>query len=177
LSPRQILVFRNAAGEELGNIRPVLESRGFDVRVVDLFDGVPVPDPSNASGLIFMGGPLCANDDVPFLRAEIDLIRSASDRRQPIFGVCLGAQLIAKALGGRVYASASPETGWSDIQLAECARKDRVFAPLAPVETVFQLHQDTFDLPPGATLLASSERGVREAFRCGSAVYGVQFHP
>ncbi len=174
---RRVFAFRHAAGEDLGNVRPVLEGRGFAVECVDLFAGSPLPETADAAGLIFMGGPMCANDDLPFLERELGLIRSAAARRQPSFGICLGAQLIAKALGGRVYRSAAPETGWHDIRLQDACRSDPVFSRLDSVESVFQLHEDTFALPPDATLLAGSEICANQAFRRGESVYGVQFHP
>jgi GMP synthase (glutamine-hydrolysing) len=85
--------------------------------------------------------------------------------------------LIAKALGGTVYKSAVQETGWQDIHLDGNAASDPVFSSLGSVSRVFQLHHDTFDLPPGAVRLAGSERCPNQAFRWGRAVYGVQFHP
>jgi GMP synthase (glutamine-hydrolysing) len=173
----RVLAFRHAEGEDLGSIRPILESRGVTVECVDLYAGARLPDPASAAGLIFMGGAMCANDDLDFLRRELDLIRAAAGRKQPVFGVCLGAQLIAKALGGRVYPSAVPESGWFPIRLTEAAASDPVFATLGSSPDVFQLHQDTFDLPPGAVHLAASPACPNQAFRCGESIYGVQFHP
>jgi GMP synthase-like glutamine amidotransferase len=173
----RILAFRHAPGEDLGTIRPVLESRGIEVLCVDLYSGADMPDASTAAGLIFMGGLMCANDNVAFLQRERELIEAAAARGQPIFGVCLGAQLIARALGGTVYRNAVPETGWLDIHCSEAAPSDPIFSRIPPVQKVFHLHQDTFDLPPGATLLAGSALCANQAFRCGRAIYGVQFHP
>jgi GMP synthase (glutamine-hydrolysing) len=173
----RVLAFRHADGEDLGSIRPVLESRGITVETVDLYTGAPLPDPASAAGLVFMGGAMCANDQLDFLRRELDLIREAAARRQPIFGVCLGAQLIAKALGGKVYPSAVPETGWFPIHLTEAAASDPIFCRLDASPDVFQLHQDTFDLPPDAVRLAGSPACPNQAFRLGQSTYGVQFHP
>jgi len=173
----RVLAFRHAAGEDVGNIRPALESRGVVVDCVDLYAGASIPAAASVDGLIFMGGAMCANDDLPFLRQELDLIRDAIVRQLPIFGVCLGAQLIAKALGGRVYPSAVSEIGWHQIEIDRAASEDPVFSALPPVDTVFQLHYDTFDLPPGAVRLASSAAVPNQAFRLGASVYGVQFHP
>jgi GMP synthase (glutamine-hydrolysing) len=173
----RVLAFRHAVGEDLGSIRPILEARGVEVECVDLYAGAALPDVSQAAGLIFMGGAMCANDKLDFLCRELDLIREAARRRQPIFGVCLGAQLIAKALGGRVYASAVKETGWSDIRMTQSACSDPVFSRLSPTIPVFQLHEDTFDLPPVSVWLARSEVCPHQAFRVGETIYGVQFHP
>jgi GMP synthase (glutamine-hydrolysing) len=173
----RILAFRHAAEEDLGSIRPILEARGVEVQCVDLYAGAPLPDASQAAGLIFMGGAMCANDKLDFLCRELDLIREAAQRGQPIFGVCLGAQLIAKALAGRVYASAVQESGWSEIEMTESACADPVFSRLPATVQVFQLHQDTFDLPPEAVWLARSKACAHQAFRVGESIYGVQFHP
>ena len=174
---RHILAFRHSAGEDLGNVRPTLEHRGFTVQTVDLYTGVPMPQLSDAAGLVFMGGPMCANDDLPYLHHELNVIRHAAARRQPILGICLGAQLIAKALGGAVHRNAAHEVGWTDIHLTDAASSDPLFSQLDPVENVFQLHDDTFDLPAGATRLASSPACRNQAFRCGATIYGLQFHP
>jgi GMP synthase-like glutamine amidotransferase len=144
---------------------------------VDAFAGEPVPDCATADGLVIMGGAMCANDPLQFLRSEMDAIREAAARGQPVFGVCLGAQLIARALGATVHRGATRESGWLEVRLGEAARSDPIFSTLQPVETVFQLHEDTFDLPPGATVLAGSEVCPHQAFRYDRAIYGVQFHP
>jgi GMP synthase (glutamine-hydrolysing) len=172
----RILAFRHEPGGGLGTIRPALERRGIEVECVDLFAGAPIPDTGSAAGLLFMGGAMCANDDLPFLQKELELICSAARLGKPLFGVCLGAQLIAKALGGKVYQSAVQETGWQDVYLGQSAERDAVFQGAGSMR-VYQLHQDTFDLPAGAIRLGSSAVCANQAFRWGRAVYGVQFHP
>jgi GMP synthase-like glutamine amidotransferase len=173
----RVFAFRHAAYEDLGNIRPILTALGFTVECFDLYAGAPLPDIRDARGLIFMGGPMGVSDGLPFLDCEMELIRQAAQSSQGVLGVCLGAQLIARALGGRVYRSAMAEIGWATLRLAKSAATDGVFSNVSLAPTVFQWHNDTFDLPPGATLLASSEVCPNQAFRCGSNIYGVQFHP
>jgi GMP synthase (glutamine-hydrolysing) len=173
----RVLAFRHEDGGDLGTIRPALEARGIAIECVDLFAGAAVPETREAAGLLFMGGAMCANDDLPFIRQELELIDGAAHRGQPIFGVCLGAQLIAKALGGTVYKSAVQEIGWQDLHLERAAASDTVFSSLGSVSRVFQFHRDTFDLPSGAVRLARSEACPNQAFRWGAAVYGLQFHP
>jgi GMP synthase (glutamine-hydrolysing) len=172
----RVLAFRHEPGGDLGTIRPALEECGIEVECVDLFAGSRIPDTRTAAGLIFMGGAMCANDDLPFLQKELELIRGAANCGKPVFGVCLGAQLIAKALGGTVYQSAVQETGWQDVHLEESAQHDPVFQTAGSLR-VYQLHQDTFDLPAGAIRLGSSAVCENQAFRWGRVVYGVQFHP
>jgi GMP synthase (glutamine-hydrolysing) len=172
----RVLAFLHELGGGLGTIRPALEKRGIEVECVDLFAGAPIPDTAAADGLIFMGGAICANHDLPFLQNELELIYGAANCGKPVFGVCLGAQLIAKALGGTVYQSAVRETGWQDVHLEKSAFRDPVFQAAGRMR-VYQLHQDTFDLPAGAVRLGSSAVCANQAFRWGRAVYGVQFHP
>jgi GMP synthase-like glutamine amidotransferase len=175
--PDSVFAFRHVPFEDLGLIRAPIEERGISIEYADLYrPGALVPDVTQAAGLIFMGGPMSANDDLPYLRQEMQLIAQAVSRRQPVLGVCLGAQLIAKALGAKVYRNAVKEIGWFEIHFTEAAARDALFAGLGPSETVFHWHGETFDLPPGAERLAYSEACRNQAFRFGAGVYGLQFH-
>ncbi len=172
-----VYAFRHVSFEHLGLIAPALESRGLAVQYVDMFDGAPAPERiGEAGGLIFMGGPMSANDDLPYLRAELALIEQAAKAGTPVLGVCLGAQLIAKALGARVYRNRVKEIGWFPVWWTPAAAYDPLFAGLSAPETVFHWHGETFDLPPGAEWLARSEACGQQAFRAGANVYGLQFH-
>ena len=172
-----VLAFRHVPFEDVGHIRPVLEARGIGVECVDLYrEGVRVPDVSGAAGLIFMGGPMSANDNLEYLRQEMALIRAAHERGQPLLGVCLGSQLIARALGAAVYRNPRKEIGWFEIELTPAAAADAVFAGLASTLPVFHWHGETFDMPDGAVWLARSEACRNQAYRLGPATYGLQFH-
>jgi GMP synthase (glutamine-hydrolysing) len=173
----RVLTFRHVPFEGLGLIGPVLESRGITSDFADLCQaGATLPDTSRYDGLIFLGGPMSANDHLPYLSAEMGAIERAVAAGKPVLGVCLGAQLIAKTLRARVYRNAEREIGWFDIHLANGAACDPLFAGLRQSETVFHWHGETFDLPAGAELLARSDRTERQAFRYGSKCYGLQFH-
>jgi GMP synthase-like glutamine amidotransferase len=127
-------------------------------------------------GLVVMGGPMSAHadDGFPTRRAELALLRTALDRRVPVLGICLGAQLLAEAAGGRCHpGDAGPEIGWLPVRVVG---EDRLFTGLPPTFTPLQWHGDTVDLPPGAELLASSERYPNQAFRVGDVAWGLQFH-
>jgi GMP synthase (glutamine-hydrolysing) len=173
----RVLAFRHVPFEGLGLIEPALESRGVAFDYADLYRvGAELPDAAGYDGLIFLGGPMSANEPLPYLNSEMRVMERAIAAGIPVLGVCLGAQLIAKTLGAPVYRNATQEIGWFPIHLTEAAEADPVFAGLHPVETVFHWHSDTFDLPAGAELLARSERTERQAFRYGRMVYGLQFH-
>jgi len=172
-----LLAFRHVPFEGLGHIQPVLESRGVRVECVDLYrEGELLPDAASAAGLIFMGGPMSANDGLPFLDREIGLLSQALERRQPVLGVCLGAQLLARAAGARVYRNPASEIGWYDIHRTPAGAADPLIGELAPRQRVFHWHSETFDLPPAAQWLAWSEACRNQAFRLGSNAYGLQFH-
>jgi GMP synthase (glutamine-hydrolysing) len=173
----RVLAFRHVPFEGLGLIEPALKSRGVGFDYADLYrDGAELPDTDGYDGLIFLGGPMSANDPLPYLKIEMRAMERAIRAGTPVLGVCLGSQLLASTLGARVYRNTAPEIGWFGIELSQAAHSDPVFTGLSSTETVFHWHNDTFDLPMGAVLLARSERTERQAFRYGRAVYGLQFH-
>ena len=170
------LAFRHVPFEGLGRIEPVLKARHIEVNYADLYQaGVRLPEIAAYDALIFLGGPMSVNDGLPFLQQEMEFIRQAAARREPILGICLGAQLIARALGAAVRRNSAKEIGWYDLRFTEGAGGDRLFDGLSR-ETVFHWHGETFDLPAGAELLASSDLCRNQAFRVGEGVYGLQFH-
>jgi GMP synthase-like glutamine amidotransferase len=174
----RILAFRHVPFEGIGRIQPVLENRGIEFEYADLYDaGSRIPNAADYSGLIFLGGPMSVNDPLPYLRREEQLILDAMERKQPVLGICLGAQLIAKALGASVYPNGAKEIGWFDIHFTEAARHDPLLAPFDGPETVFHWHGETFDLPQGCELLATSSACRHQAFRANNLTYGLQFHP
>jgi GMP synthase-like glutamine amidotransferase len=170
----RVAIFRHVPFEGAGLIEPVLCARGIAFDYVDLYRGDAAPDPGGCHGLIFLGGPMSVNDDLAYLRLEEQLIREAVWRGVPVLGICLGAQLIARALGATVRRNPAKEIGWFDVDFAPEADSDPLFGGLSR-ETVFHWHGETFDLPDGARLLASSELCRNQAFRMGDD-YGIQFH-
>jgi len=173
----RVLAFRHVPFEGLGRIEPVLRAHAYDIDYADLYlPSAPLPDISRYHALIFMGGPMSVNDDLPNLRREEQYIRDAISRGIPLLGVCLGAQLIAHALGAAVRRNPVSEIGWFEIEFTQAARRDPLFQALTAPQPVFHWHGETFDLPPGAELLASSQRCPNQAFRVGDDIYGLQFH-
>jgi GMP synthase-like glutamine amidotransferase len=170
------LAFRHVPFEGLGLMEPVLRARGAEIEYADLYRaGVALPDIAAYDALIFLGGPMSVNDDLPDLQHEMECIRQAMSQRQPVLGICLGAQLIARAVGATVRRNPAKEIGWYGLRFTEAAAGDRLFHGLSE-ETVFHWHGETFDLPHGAELLASSDLCRNQAFRIGENVYGLQFH-
>jgi GMP synthase (glutamine-hydrolysing) len=172
-----ILVFRHARREHLGWIAPCLGEGGLEFEYADLNEnGRRHVSAASASGLIVMGGPMSVNDDLPYLRRELGVIDEALAAGKPILGICLGAQLVAKALGADVYRNPVKEIGWGPITRTDAGHRDPLFAGLRDPETVLHWHEETFDLPRAAILLASSDNCRHQAFRYGSNVYAIQFH-
>jgi len=174
----QVLAFQHAPSEGIGSIAAALGRHNIAWRTVGQASW-PVNGPvdlADTAGLILMGGPMSANDDLPWIPPEIATIREAVHRDIPVLGICLGAQLIARALGARVYRNPEKEIGWSSLQWTAAASADPLFHGFRDPETVFQWHGETFDLPPGAEHLAYSSACRHQAFRAGANVYGIQFH-
>jgi GMP synthase (glutamine-hydrolysing) len=173
----RVLAFRHVPFEGLGNIEPLLHQRGIGFDYADLYkDRSPDPAIAAYDGLIFLGGPMSANDPLPYLDREGALIAKAVERGQPLLGICLGSQLMARALGADVHRNGEKEIGWFDIHLTESAADDSLFGGIGAQETVFHWHSDTWELPPGAERLAWSQACRNQAFRAGKNIYGMQFH-
>ena len=128
-------------------------------------------------GLIVMGGPMSANDDLTGLKDELRMIERAIGNDSPVLGICLGSQLIAKALGARVYRNAELEIGWEPVFLTDGAKADAVLGGMESPAMFFHWHGETFDLPASAEWLAYSTKCKHQAYRYGRKVYGIQFHP
>lgn len=139
--------------------------------------GLPVPD--SIAGLIVLGGAMGANDTVryPFLTDLRKLIHAVVVAGKPYLGICLGGQLLAAALGAQVVANRWEELGTLTVQLTEAGTDDPLFSGLATTFHTFQWHHDSFDLPEGSVLLASSPACPHQAFRVGTNAWGLQFHP
>jgi GMP synthase (glutamine-hydrolysing) len=173
-----VLVLQHIACEPPGAFEDVLTAAGADIHRVELDEGEPLPSWQDYVAIVAMGGPMSVNDDaeLPWLTAEKQAIADAVKAGVPYWGSCLGVQLLAASLGARVYSGTQPEVGVLPVTLTEDGRSDPVFAGLPPEFLTLQWHGDTFDLPDGATLLASSPAYPNQAFRVGQTAYGVQFH-
>jgi GMP synthase (glutamine-hydrolysing) len=172
-----VLVLQHIACEPPGVYEDVLVERGARIIRVELDQGDPLPAPGTFDAVVAMGGPMSVNDEaaLPWLRDEKRLIAEAVRAGVPYFGVCLGVQLLAASLGARVYSGPEPEVGLLPVELTAAGRDDPLLGSLPADLVTLQWHGDTFDLPEGATLLASSPAYENQAFRVQRA-YGVQFH-
>jgi GMP synthase (glutamine-hydrolysing) len=171
-------VIRHVHFEDLGTFAEPLVRAGYDFQYFDFgLRGLPPRDPARPDLLIVLGAPIGVYEDdkYPFLRDEIALLTTRLGAGLPTLGICLGAQLVARALGARVYPSGIKEIGWGPVDLTNAART----MPLRHLagEKVLHWHGDTFDLPQSAVLLASTALCRNQAFSFGPNILGVQFHP
>jgi GMP synthase-like glutamine amidotransferase len=164
--------------EGLGTIEPWLRARDARVTMTRLYAGETLPDPRGLDLVVAMGGPMSVNDDerLPWLTGEFRFIREAIEGGVAVLGVCLGAQLIARAMGGRVFKNAEREIGWWPITGTSDAPDVPRWARKGASNPVFHWHGETFTLPNGSERLASSPGCENQAFRIGSRVIGIQFH-
>ena len=171
---KNILVIQNIGCEHLGNLAKLFELDGFNVIIFNSQNHLIPTDLTSYSGIVILGGPMSVYDNYDYLKNEQKLIKKAVDMNIPTLGICLGSQLIAEAMGGKVYPGNLKEIGWHDIEITENGSRD-IFNGIATLKnTVFQWHGDTFELPESAIILAKSDTYV-QAFRIKTAI-GIQFH-
>ncbi|RJQ15978.1 MAG: type 1 glutamine amidotransferase [Nitrospiraceae bacterium] len=180
-----ILICKNIETEGPGTIEDYLVRKSVPYRIVELAKGEGLPNHDSFDTLVMMGGPMSVNDDIPYIRGEEKLVRDFIAKGKKVFGVCLGAQIMATALGARVYPGPQKEIGWYNIELTGGSLQDPLMRSLAvhPVVKdfwerfkVFHWHGETFDVPAGAVRLASSKLYPNQAFRYGKNAYAFQFH-
>ncbi|MBP8128327.1 MAG: type 1 glutamine amidotransferase [Candidatus Hydrogenedentes bacterium] len=169
---------QHAPFEGPANILTWAESRGFEVRGMRLYANETVTPARALDWLVVLGGPMSVGDEerCPWLVAEKKYIRSAIAAGKTIIGICLGAQLIAEALGGQVRPNAHREIGWFPVTRTAASDASPAFSALPRTFPAFHWHGDTFTLPPGVVRLASSEGCALQAFSVGNRIFGLQFH-
>ena len=182
-----VLIIKNIITEGPGTIEVFLKEEHIPFRIAELGSGVAPPPLERFNSLVVMGGPMGVYEleRYPHLVIESRIIREAINRDMRVLGICLGSQMIAHCLGAEVYPGTEKEIGWYHVELTGDSLKDPLMRRLAIHPRVgdfwrkfkvFHWHGDTFDLPLGAVLLASSELYKNQAFRYGDNVYGFQFH-
>ncbi len=173
----RIHYFQHESHEGLGCIEEWAGKNGHLLTSTKFYEDTKLPDLSMFDFLIIMGGSMGVNDEDKYkwLLPEKDFIKRTINSKKPVLGICLGSQLIASALGAKVYPNKYKEIGWMDIELTK-GGKDNLFEFLPDRLKVCQWHGDTFDLPVGAILLAESEGCKNQAFIYNMHVLGLQFH-
>lgn len=173
-----IVVIRHQPNAPLGIAGRALDDIGKQWTYLDVFDDPQWPDFDSVSGLIALGGEMNVDriDDYPFLERGRQLLAEAAEREIPVLGICLGAQLLARALGAEVKPSPVKEVGFYEVTATRAGAGDPVLAAFAPAMRVFQFHEDAFELPEGAELLFEGEMVPNQAFRFGPSAYAVQWH-
>jgi len=172
---KPIAILRHVPHETPGHIATFLEAQRLPWQVVAIDAGVPIPaDPTAYAGLVFMGGPMSVNDDLPWIAPELALIRAAVAADVPVLGHCLGAQLIARALGGSVTRNPVKEIGWGTVRVLDNDPARYWFGDVAAFES-FHWHGETFSIPAGAIRLMESDHCANQAYAIGRHL-GLQCH-
>ncbi len=175
---RSRVVFLYQVPHENGGIFLEVAKERAEVIEVNAFETRLGPEVVDADAVVIMGGPMNVDETVrfPFLKDELRLISERAKKSKSILGICLGAQLIAKALGGLVSKNRIKEIGWYDFSLTQHGKTDPLLNHLGALKRVFQWHGDTFSLPQGAKHLMQSSQCAYQAFVYQKNIYGVQFH-
>jgi GMP synthase-like glutamine amidotransferase len=178
-NPPRLLVVQSCPVTPAGIVGQVAQARGAVLSTVFPHRGEPLPrSTAGFDGLIILGGPMHAGDDInyPAFPALLALIRRFHAQGKPIFGICLGAQLIARAFGKTVYRFGGCEVGYLPVEITADGANDPLLAGLAAEQRIMQMHEDSFDLPARAVLLMRNDACANQAFRLGRTTYGFQFH-
>ena len=174
-----IYLLKHTRGDGPGALGRFLTGAGRPFRTIELAQRQPLPAITNdISAIVSLGGHMDVNEEAnyPFLRDETVFIKRIVQNEIPFFGICLGAQLLAKAFDAEVYRGRVNERGWTPVSLTGDGVSDRVFSGVPRDLTVFESHHDTFDIPKGGTLLATGSDILNQAFRMGRNAYAFQFH-
>ncbi|EKE02378.1 MAG: hypothetical protein ACD_20C00395G0008 [uncultured bacterium] len=182
-----VLICKNIHTEGPGTLEDFLKEKGISYTIVEMSMNNQIPDTKFFDTLVILGGPMSVNDytDYPYIKTEENLVKEFISQDKRILGICLGSQIIAKALGSKIYKGAESELGWYDIELTSMGIEDPLIKEFALMPyisdicqkfPVFHWHAETFDLPENAIRLASSELYINQAFKYGKKVYGFQFH-
>ncbi len=164
---KPVAIFRHARSEGPGYFATFLDERNISWQLIRIDEGAPVPEDVHAfSGLVFMGGPMSVNDDLPWIPSALDLIRKAVAAGIPVMGHCLGGQLMARALGGTVGPNPVKEIGWGEIRVANNPVAEAWFGDVRSFEA-FHWHGETFSIPPDASIILRNAHCANQGFALG----------
>lgn len=174
---KRVLALLHIWDDPAGYVGELLEEHGIAFDIVKV-EAEPIPDFTQYDAIVVFGGPQNANEDdkYPYFVPEKVMIRKAVEQEIPFLGICLGGQLLATVLGGEVKRHTLTEIGFSNVRFTEEGKSDPLYARLPGYQTVYQWHEDIFEIPPGAVRLATSEKTENQAFRYGRNAYGLQYH-
>lgn len=174
------LVIRHLAFEDLGLFERTIEASGYQVRYLEAgMDDLSWIEPVDPDLLIILGGPISANDEnnYPFIEDELELLQARLNSDLPTLGICLGAQLMARCLGAKIYPGPEKEIGWAPVKLTDAGKASSLKHLASGHGHVLHWHGDIFDIPQGAVHLASSEKVMNQAFSWKKRGLALQFHP
>lgn len=176
---KPLLCVRHERSDTLGVAGGAFEQEGLPIRVFNAWGDDPWPGPEDAAGYLVMGGAMNVDqiDRHPYLAEERGMLRRVIEAGVPLMGVCLGAQLMARALDQPVVRAPERKCGFFPVYPTEDGARDGVVSAIAPGDLEFHWNEDTFELPTGATLLASGTDGSIDAYRFGDRAWGIAFHP
>lgn len=174
---KPVAIFRHAPTEGPGYFATFLDGRNIPWELIKLDAGMAVPaNPGDFSGLVFMGGPMSVNDDLPWIAPVLQLIRSAVASGVPVMGHCLGSQLMSKALDGTVGRNPTKEIGWGDVRILDNPVAREWFGDTSSRFSAFHWHGETFTIPQGAVRILESDYCTNQAFVLGDKHLGMQCH-
>lgn len=176
---KPLIAIHNEGIAHLGLAEEVFEASNVPIEHMRAWKGEGPPSVEDVAGVVSLGGDMNVDqvDVYPYLAEERAYLRDAVDRDVPVLGICLGGQLLARAVGAAVTRAPTPELGFVPVELTAAGRADAVLSTLREGDRLFQWHVDTFEVPSGATLLATGRDVPNQAFRAGERAWGVQFHP
>ncbi|MFL5627388.1 MAG: type 1 glutamine amidotransferase [Ktedonobacteraceae bacterium] len=172
---KQVLAIQNYWDDTPGYLGEILQEHDIACEIIKA-EETPLPDPGRYNAIFALGGPQHANDPYPYLEQEKALLRQVVEQDIPYLGICLGAQLLASAMGAPVTRHHTTEIGFFEVQLTDEGKSDPLFAGLPGYQQVIHWHEDTFAIPPGALHLVTSPDTPNQAFRIGKRAYGLQYH-